>query len=782
MRPKRLLALGFFDLAAATSPFAHDPSALHRRNSNYGGGDSCLAEPVPVTEVPKTNVWAGISAEDNLAVWELLHSPTTGLNLTYPENATITDNYVFWIDTLPANKSAVLAYIDGNSPPPPKYARTIVFEGGRNGPRSQEYMVGPLPVSPETTVEPLDYIYNGGMGGSVPFNARYFDDIRERAVEPLISSVMSKLANITSALFQGGVYYGRYDNRTNLIYGTTDPISFDGEQAFLNIMFRSPTRAPFLTPIDFFLLIDWTGTDPSSYSVKGFVTKERFFRTTEELTTSFEAGELKQEFDQTLDDSWTLLNRKPEMGTRELDGKFSATILELGGKRYKLDTDQRYVEYMGWSFYMSHSRSLGLMLFDIKFKGERILYELSLQEATSQYGGNQPKAANTVFQDTYFGLGTKMGTLLEGYDCPFGSTFLNLTYHEGNHTVTSMDSLCIFETDLGFPLSRHRSDDEESNWASKNLGVIKGNALITRVVATVDNYDYMFDYAFHVDGSLEISVRASGYLQASPYFKSQQKWGPRVQQATQGSIHDHILTWKADFDIVDTANSFEISKLVATEQSQPWFPELGVFEQIELQASYLEKEDRFNYEPNNQAMYCVVNRNRKNAWGENRGYRIVSGRSNVHLTAGNSPFSRKNCEFAKQHLAVTRQHDNEPFANSVQNANLPWKPQQDFSKFFDNESLDQEDLVVWMNMGMHHFTRAEDVPVTLFSESYASMMLSPHNFFDRAQDGDLMNRRWVVEDKGSGKMDFEDYGVKLPQCRVEFKEPVMRLNSALGGL
>ena len=57
---------------------------------------------------------------------------------------------------------------------------------------------------------------------------------------------------------------------------------------------------------------------------------------------------------------------------------------------------------MGWSFYITFSRTLGIMLYDIKFKGERILYELSFQEATAQYGGFQPKAANTIYHDTYY--------------------------------------------------------------------------------------------------------------------------------------------------------------------------------------------------------------------------------------------------------------------------------------------------------------------------------------------------------------------------------------------
>jgi primary-amine oxidase len=46
-------------------------------------------------------------------------------------------------------------------------------------------------------------------------------------------------------------------------------------------------------------------------------------------------------------------------------------------------------------------------------------------------------------------------------------------------------------------------------------------------------------------------------------------------------------------------------------------------------------------------------------------------------------------------------------------------PQQDFSKFFDGESIDNEDLVVWFNLGMHHFTRSEDVPVSYPTFLYA---------------------------------------------------------------
>lgn len=39
------------------------------------------------------------------------------------------------------------------------------------------------------------------------------------------------------------------------------------------------------------------------------------------------------------------------------------------------------------------------------------------------------------------------------------------------------------------------------------------------------------------------------------------------------------------------------------------------------------------------------------------------------------------------------------------NMNLPGAPLVDFDKFFDGESLAQEDLVAWINIGMHHLVR-----------------------------------------------------------------------------
>ncbi|KAI0387194.1 copper amine oxidase [Hypomontagnella monticulosa] len=706
-------------------------------------GVCSLYEPAELTTAPKANVWAQISPEDNVAVWNLLHDPVSGLNLTDPDVAKVNDNYVWYIDTVHVNKSDALPYIDGSGQKPLSWARVIIFEGGKTEPVSQEYMVGPLPVTSETTIQKLDYLYNGGSGGSIPFNGRFFDRKRVEASEPLLISIMSNITDITSSLL-GGVYYGSADPRSTLTSTNTNPTSFDGSQAFQVIMFRFPGSATYLRPLDFFVHLDTTGTDASLYKLKGIITNTRFFPTVADLRAAFEAGELSEEFYQPADYDWALVKYNAEMGTRQLEDQFAPQNLELGGKRYKTDPEQKYVEYMGWSFYVAHTRTLGVMLYDIRFKGERILYELSMQEAAAQYGGFQPKAATTLYHDTYYQLGADLFPL----------------------------------TDAGFPLSRHRAGSGTNVYGFENLGVVKASLLTLRSIATVGNYDYLFDYGFHVDGSLEITVRASGYLQSSFYFRDQGAWGPRIHEATQGSLHDHVLTWKADFDILGTENSLQVTELKTVNTTQPWWPELGEFEQIALESHDVKTESQHNWADNGQTMYAVNHANKTNKWGAPRGYRIVPGKSNIRLSTLNSPFSRRNTALSKAHLTVTRQHDTEPWGNSVQNLNMPWKPQQDFDKFLDGESVEGEDLVVWMNLGMHHFTRSEDIPVTLYSEAVSSIMFAPQNFFDQAQDGDLKNRRWytVPETASNGTqatLVSESYGIKLPQCGLTLQEPTI---------
>jgi len=75
------------------------------------------------------------------------------------------------------------------------------------------------------------------------------------------------------------------------------------------------------------------------------------------------------------------------------------------GSRYAVDPEEKYVEWMGFSFYIGFTRDAGMALYDIRYQGERLIYELSLQEALAHYAGNDPMQSGTAYLDTYYGFG-----------------------------------------------------------------------------------------------------------------------------------------------------------------------------------------------------------------------------------------------------------------------------------------------------------------------------------------------------------------------------------------
>lgn len=88
--------LAFAGAASALPPLGYDRKLLHEALARRGYNTSipCLTDAAPTTTAPKANIWAQISAEDNLAVWNLLHDPKSGMNLTDPTTAVPSDNYV----------------------------------------------------------------------------------------------------------------------------------------------------------------------------------------------------------------------------------------------------------------------------------------------------------------------------------------------------------------------------------------------------------------------------------------------------------------------------------------------------------------------------------------------------------------------------------------------------------------------------------------------------------------------------------------------------------------
>ena len=366
-------------------------------------------------------------------------------------------------------------------------------------------------------------------------------------------------------------------------------------------------------------------------------------------------------------------------------------MVDPAGARFKVDEKEKFISWMGYEFFITTSSDTGVALHDIRFNGDRVIFELGLQETFVTYASDDPKQGGQDFLDSGFLMGFRMVELVPGYDCPAYATFLSTEYHIHEQVMVRKNSICIFEYTADYPLQRHTSGSVVS--------VGKNTYMVVRFVSTIGNYDYTFDYVFYLDGTIEVKVRASGFIfgvfwneNSSP----RSEYGFRVHDAAATSIHDHVLNFKADLDVSGTANTMVRIGVEPVTKYFPWDDaETTPRNTMHLVSHIVEKETGMNWAPNSGEILLVVNDNATNLWGEKKGYRIQPGSgigAPSHRVVANSTSSGFVAEWATQDLWILKRKDTEPKSSTVFQAFSPMDPLVDFRKFVDNEDIVDDDV------------------------------------------------------------------------------------------
>ncbi|KDR84410.1 hypothetical protein GALMADRAFT_220168 [Galerina marginata CBS 339.88] len=728
-------------------------------------GDSWYSSLDKASPPAPLNLWASLTVPESLEIAAWLEAPERDLNLTRVEDSVLSDNVIFLIEKYYPPKEDALAYLEDpeKSPLPETYARVTIHHGGRKEPVVKDYLVGPLPVRAHTTMRPLVDIYHRE---DIPFNARGLAQMMEmpnflkRAVTPILPAM--------EELF-GGTMRGQDDD--TLVGGMSGPFSFDGSFRRLWMSWRRNAAGSYLLPVNFYKYVDVSGSDSSQWKVLKLIYHDQVFPSTESFLEAFNNGTLirhPEQADPNIDLSWT--ERKRIGPERDLDHLPGPRSVSFSGLRYRVDRQQQYISWMGWGMYLGFDRDMGLNFWDIRFRGERIIYQLAPQEALAQYGGNDPLQATTAWMDRYFGMGGLVRDMIPHYDCPQEAIYLPATSFMVFGNVKRDRAICIFEQDTGKPLSRH------SGYVEGEFGAVKSYVLTVRSISTVGK---CFDYLFFLDGTIEVRLSASGYMQGGYWRSNQDGYGSRIRDTSMGNLHDHVINYKVDFDIAGTANSLLKTTTKQEEITHPWLDDDWGQQVIQQKISkeYITNENDalLKHPPNFQGGYALVNQDVTNAWGYPRGYAIHPGQSPVHNTVVGSKRLLNNANWARYNLAVSRRKETEPSSSSMWNLNLPGSPPVDFHKFFDGENITQQDLVAWINLGMHHLPQAEDSPNTKANIATSSFTLTPLNYFDHDVSMELKNAVLLhFPQKVGDPFAFDDNGVKqdftcLPDAPAPFE-------------
>lgn len=434
------------------------------------------------------------------------------------------ENFLFLIDLSLPKKADALAYLDDGKTKPVREATVVVFYGKRAF--LKEYVVGPLP-NPTYHRDVTRERYKM----DIPINARPVT-VGEYALlfQFLHAELFSKLKELMKESFD-------VDDKKNLNAFEQMPRGVRSGDRSTWISFMRDMAGMYIHPVGLEVLVNHHSVNASDWAIERVLYNGQYFDSVEQLKKNYDEGSVKKIVYKESRDYGSL---KPKTKTLQVGPQ----LFHPDGKRYSISNN--HVLYMGWSFAFGLSSLTGMRVFDVRFKGERILYELSVQEAMSVYGSVTPGMGLTKFLDTSIGVGRFAHQLVRGVDCPYEAAYLTThRYIDAPSPIRFEDSICIFEHNLGQPLRRHFSD-----FFHNSYGGMVNSALVMRTITAIGNYDYMWDFIFYQSGSVEAKVHATGYISSSYKMDGSLKYGHQVAENVLGNIHTHFINFKVDLDVV----------------------------------------------------------------------------------------------------------------------------------------------------------------------------------------------------------------------------------------
>lgn len=234
------------------------------------------------------------------------------------------------------------------------------------------------------------------------------------------------------------------------------------------------------------------------------------------------------------------------------------------GPGFRLDGNS--VNWQKWRFHFRIDRRAGLILDNIGYQdGDRlrsILYEASLSEIFVPYMDPAEDWYTKTFFDTGE-FGYIFSSSMEVSECPQNAVFFDQMYADWNlHGQIKQRAACLFEQPAGYMAWRH-----EGNGAIETR---EARELVLRTIGLAGNYDYIFDWIFQQDGTIRVRVGASGedqvkgvkpHTAADDTTGEASRYGRFVADSYVGVDHDHYFSFRLDFDVDGTSNSFVREKL-----------------------------------------------------------------------------------------------------------------------------------------------------------------------------------------------------------------------------
>lgn len=398
------------------------------------------------------------------------------------------------------------------------------------------------------------------------------------------------------------------------------------------------------------------------------------------------------------------------------------------------------IEWDMWKFRVRADKRPGLVVSGIQAKdGDRwrsVLYQAHLSEVFVPY--QDPAKAwywRTYMDSGEYGFGVFLSPLVAGVDCPKNAVFMPAVMHQDNgQPVEIPNAMCVFERNPAKPAWRHYEIFAQSETVTVPAEGRPQTELVVRSASEVGNYDYLVDYVFQQNGSINIDVISTGIDAVKGVETKHMHDATAAKDTRHGSLiapnlvapnHDHYFNFRLDFDIDGQNNSFVHTEL-KRGKTDPKSPRKSLWVTSPKMVER-EMEGRLRIDNAKPAIYTVTNTNVTGVYGHHPAYAILP-----KDTVAYGPYDYENDPPMKRNAYIGYSFWNTLFDLDKRYAGGKFAFASDGSDTLatwvkKNRSIKNKDVVTWYTIGFHHVPHTEDWPV--MSGHQVGIELRPFNFF-----------------------------------------------------
>lgn len=427
-------------------------------------------------------------------------------------------------------------------------------------------------------------------------------------------------------------------------------------------------------------------------------------------------------------------------------------ITQPQGVSFSLERNR--ISWAGFEMHIGFNYREGIVLSDVSMHDmhegrQRMLFNrLSVAEMVVPYGNPDiPHHRKHAFDIGEYGmgefnnldvpdglllilLGLMTHSLKAGCDCKGAIQYLDAVMSTRHgYAAVLPNAVCIHEEDNGL-LYKHM------DYRDGNTVVARDRKLIISQIITAANYEYGFYHTFQLDGTYKLEVKLTGILNTVPLADSEESrptYGSRMAPGLNAHNHQHIFSLRVDPHLDGPNNSVVQNDAVMSSipAGQPGNLYGNAF-YCEKTLLRTRKEGACDYKHETSRTWDIINPNKINPACEKPvGYKIIS-RESPGLLCQPGGLVWKRAGFTRKTLWVTKYNEDElfPAGNYVCQSNgVPGWPNNgsvvDWSE--RNDSIENTDIVCWLQFGITHFPRTEDFPI--MPAEPLSIMLRASNFF-----------------------------------------------------